>query len=290
MKHKFHLSYFLYALLFTAFFSCKKDDGTKTNPDETISLYKTIAGKWNISSLSGRIKNVHTANKIQDTDDLASIEFLSDSTYIIVTSDLDVFTGNFKVTDSASITLTGFGALSEIKIANEKINFKLLYEGNSITITANKAAEIADSDNTRLLCRRWLLTQQEDGAGTYLDSDDADKITVLFSSSGTYLVQYLRKDLLLSAEIANWKWHATQSNTFLYWWYDDANNLNPVVIESLTKSMLRITETYYDGSETYTERYVLTPVEHSGRIMAPSGKISQKVTGKLHKQGIFKLH
>ncbi|MFT3750836.1 MAG: hypothetical protein QM768_21160 [Agriterribacter sp.] len=290
MKHKFQFRYFLCALLFTAFFSCKKDGGTITDPGETISLYKTIAGKWNIHSLSGRIKDVHTANKIQDTDDLTSIEFLNDSTYIVVTGDLDVFTGSFKVTDSTSITLTGFGALSEIKIANEKINFKLFYNGNNITITANKADEIADSDNTRLLCRRWLLTQQEDGAGAYLDSDNADKITVIFSSSGTYLVQYLYKDALISADIANWEWHATQSNTFLYWWENDVNSKSPVVINELTKSVLKITETYTDDSETYSEKYILTPIEYSGRTVVSSGKISQKITNKLHKRGMFKMH
>lgn len=287
MNSKFLLFFSLSVFYLSVFTACKKGDQSTTPPVETNSLYKTVQGKWIVGTQSGRVKPINTSLKIQEAKDLTSIEFLSDSTYIIVSGD-EVFTGTFTATDTTSINLTGFGALSEIKIAGEKMNFKLSYQGNYIAISANKAATITLTETTKLLCKRWLIAKEEYGDTLYENSYNADKLIVLFSSSGTYLVQSLLKDSLLSADISNWQWHPTQANTFLYWWDDNEDDKMPVVIDELTNSILKLTETYTENSEIFTHKYVLTPIGASGRIAQSSGKISNRTFKKtLQKQSIF---
>lgn len=269
MKNRLHVYYLLFFFAFSIFASCKKDDKTSLTPTPTPALYSTVLGKWTvIRPSSGRVQH-NIASKIQSPAELTSIEFLNDSTYVIVMGENEVTTGIFTVTDSTSITLSGLGSLSEIKIADGKMDFKLYYNGSVLVLSASKAAEIALTGDTKLLCRTWYLTNTDSLYDDY--ENGTDKITVLFSASGTYLVQNFRKDTLLEADIANWKWHATKAKTIIYWWDGDVPDENDAVtITELTGTSLKLTETFTEGNNTEVYNYVLTPYVHSGRVSQAS--------------------
>ncbi|MFT3705529.1 MAG: hypothetical protein QM802_24380 [Agriterribacter sp.] len=287
MKNRFNARYLFVVAAIALFASCKKDDTTSPTPQPTNPLYSSVLGKWNVTTTAGRIQG-NVSSKIQSPLQLLSIEFLSDTTYIVVMNDNTVTTVTFKITDSTSITLPDFGTLSEIKVADGKMNFKLQYNGSNITLSANKAAEIALTDDTKLLCRTWYLHNTDSVYGDY--EDGTDKITVLFSSAGTYLVQNYRQDTLINADIANWKWHPTKPKTILYWWDgDEPSDNDAVTITELTSTSLKMTETYIDGNDTETYNYVLTPYEHSGRVLQAS---MRKTVSSRHSNGhrLFGLH
>lgn len=275
MKNRLHIRYLLFFFTFSIFVSCKKDDKASPTPTPTTALYNTVLGKWTVIRPSGRIQH-NIASKIQSPVELTSIEFLNDSTYVVITGENDVTTGTFTVTDSTSITLTGFGSLSEIKVADGKMDFKLFYNGSSLVLSANKAAEITLTSDTKLLCRTWYLTKEEYGDSVYSDTEDgADKITVLFSSAGTYLVQFFKQNTLLSAQAQNWKWHASKPMTIQYWHDDEQPDEDSYLsVTDLNSSSLKITETMVDGNQTHTYKYVFTPYSHSGRIAQASMKNS----------------
>ena len=288
MKNRLHVYYLLFFFAFSIFASCKKDDKTSLTPTPTPALYSTVLGKWTvIRPSSGRVQH-NIASKIQSPAELTSIEFLNDSTYVIVMGEDEVTTGTFTVTDSTSITLSGLGSLSEIKIANAKMDFKLFYNGSVLVLSANKAAEIALTGDTKLLCRTWYLTNTDSLYDDY--ENGTDKITVLFSAAGTYLVQNFRKDTLLEADIANWKWHTSKPKTIIYWWDSEEPDENDAVtITELTGTSLKLTETFTEGNNTEVYNYVLTPYVHSGRISQASMK---KVVSSRHSSGrrLFGLH
>ena len=288
MKNRLHVYYLLFFFAFSIFASCKKDDKTSLTPTPTPALYSTVLGKWTvIRPSSGRVQH-NIASKIQSPAELTSIEFLNDSTYVIVMGEDEVTTGTFTVTDSTSITLSGLGSLSEIKIANAKMDFKLFYNGSVLVLSANKAAEIALTGDTKLLCRTWYLTNTDSLYDDY--ENGTDKITVLFSAAGTYLVQNFRNDTLLEADIANWKWHTSKPKTIIYWWDSEEPDENDAVtITELTGTSLKLTETFTEGNNTEVYNYVLTPYVHSGRISQASMK---KVVSSRHSSGrrLFGLH
>lgn len=278
MKNKSTIRYLFVLTVFAVLTSCKKDDHISPQPSIFSPLYNAVLGKWNIATTAGRITDNQSgiSSKIQSPTQMASIEFLSDSTYIVISNDGTVTTGTFKITDSTSITLPNFGALSDIKVADGKMNFKLQCNGADIILYANQSDKIALTSDTKLLCRTWLLVPPEYGDSMYHYSKDntVDKITILFSSSGTYLVQYFQKDTIVLADIANWKWHASRPMTIQFWWGDaepkDDDNL--VTIEALQSGALQLTETVTFNDVTYADSYVLTPYSHSGRISSSSMK------------------
>ncbi|HTN05918.1 hypothetical protein [Agriterribacter sp.] len=291
MKIKLNFRLLLLFFGISVFVACKKDDTDSTQPPPaSVSLQEAVVGKWEIHPAVARLKhnsnNPPVSHKIQEPSQVLSIEFLSDSTYIVVMSGNEVLTGKYNVSDSAVIDLSGFGHLSEIKIAGNAMDFKLSSNGTVIVISANKAETIPLTDNTRLLCRNWYLTRAESGEEVYGEGPGApDKITILFSAAGTYLVQFSSDDTLHSAEIANWKWHPTLSNTFVFWWYDEPADEDAFVsITELSSNSLKIQESHtdyeyhYDGEGnitstdtfTVTTQYVLIPANQvSARQSAP---------------------
>lgn len=279
MKHKFSTLYLFVSAAFAVLSSCKKEDHPAPQTVSVSPLYNAVLGKWNISTTAGRItdNNTNISSKVQSPPQMVSIEFLSDSTYIVMLNDGTVTTGTFTITDSTSVTLPSFGVLSDIKVADGKMDFKLRCNGTEIILYASQADKIALTSETKLLCRTWLLVAPEYGDSVYHYSKDntVDKITFLFSSSGTYLVQYFQKDTLLMADVANWKWHATRAMTIQFWWGDDKPkdaDDNLVTIEVLQSGALKLTETITSNDLTYADSYLLTPCSTSGRISSPSMK------------------
>jgi len=191
------------------------------------------------------------------------IEFLSDSTYLIYDSAGRFFQGKFNAVTGDSISLGKFGSLGGIKLADGKLDFKLYYSGSSktVTISANKAPAITADSRTTLLCRSWYLTNVDAGGtiigstGEYYnestqqyESFTIDSLGFFITTSGTYIIQQFEKGILKSADVANWRWHSSIANRFVYYWdnqpVDEENNY--VVIRENTTAELKLSE-FYDG-------------------------------------------
>jgi hypothetical protein len=269
-------------------FSCSKkgpdEEGNKA--EDTKALEAKIIGKWSFnnvslatlavvrSSAALKGKGLFTApsNQLLPSVSVTSlptpsntgfIEFLSGNTYIIYDNFGAFFSGKFEVKDGSSISLAGFGSISEIRFNDQKINFKINYaaSGKSIEVMANKAAEIAATDKTKLLCAHtWYVTDDEDGKS--LVGNTIDRATILFSLSGTYLVQFFKSGKLVEAKVANWKWHTTDPNKIVYWWDDDLPNENTdyVLLRELTNSILKTREELNSNPVVYNN-FVLKPVQ-----------------------------
>lgn len=287
------------------FASCKKDDTTGSNPSVPIEgnpLFSSIQGKWKVSGITERKQNSQSFVSLKEMGkpQPVSIEFLSDTTYVILMADETVYTGHFNITDSTMIDLSKFGTLTEIKVTTSSMNFKLSFGNNTISVSTNKAAEIPATDNTKLICKNWLLTTQESGQESYDYADSGtERITILFSKAGTYLVQYLGKDTIYSAEADNWKWHSSLPNAFDYWSDDEPEDVGTVNITELSENSLKITENTYDyiydandnvtDSTPQTYNYVLTPASLSnGRVATPSS--SRRIATGTRQKGIFRKH
>lgn len=242
-------------------------------------------GKKSAKSLLGRplpqqVETNGTTGTSGTTGDVAGfIEFTSDSTYIIYDENQKVYTGKFEAKSGDSIVLSGIGYLTGISITSDKMNFKLYYvAGNkTITITSNKAAAIPADDRTKLLSKGpWYITTEESGT-ELIGSEDweldengnevsyiVDSVTFLMSNNGTYLVQFFSGRKLKEADMANWKWHSTKSDRFVYAWdnepFDEEDN--DVQINELTANSLKITEGWDsngDGIEDEFSKWVLKP-------------------------------
>ncbi|WAC12402.1 hypothetical protein [Dyadobacter pollutisoli] len=224
--------------------SCSKDHELP-DPDDLSGnekLQTDILGKWIVETSSGRTMT-----------DNAFLEFLSDSSFIIYSITDTTVTGTFKVTSNTEISLANFGTMSEIKITQDKISFKLAFSGKWLAISAVKSTLVDASDKTKLLSRSWSLTTDESGA-ILLDNDlGADKATVLISASGTYFAQFLSKGHAVESAMGNWKWHSTKTDRFVYW--EDGEPINEetnyMIIRELTKDILKTTDPQPDGTFEY---------------------------------------
>jgi hypothetical protein len=221
--------------LFAFVISCTKDHGIDPKPDNPSKkeeLQKDILGKWIVETSSGRTMG-----------DNAFLEFLSDSTYIIYNITDTLVTGTFEATSGTEISLEGFGSLNEIKFASEKISFKLVYSGKTITITAGKSGVIDPGDKTKLLTKNWSLTTEEGGSALINETTGIDRVTILFTASQTYLVQFFSNGKLVESGMNNWKWHALDPNRFVYW--EDGQDIkegNYGVIHELSETHLKVTD------------------------------------------------
>ena len=207
----------------------------------------------------------------------AYIEFLSDSTYMIYDSEGHFSQGKFNAVAGDSISLGTFGSLGGIKLADGKLDFKLYYAAGSksVTLSANKAPAVSTDSRTALLCHPWYLTK-EDYGGTLIGSEDEyynettqqyeaytiDSLSFVITTSGTYIVQTFQKGVLKTADVANWKWHSSIANRFVYYWddqpFDEANDF--VVIRENTTAVLKLSEFEDDGNQGTNElKYTLLP-------------------------------
>ncbi len=279
--------------------SCSKKNDSAPDPEPDPAavaaaakkLHADIQGKWTFGGvvLSQRVgikttkgswlrpnSPKHQTARIQESGPIKTgfIEFLSDSTYIIYDAESNYFTGKFEAKDGTTISLANLGTLSGINFAQEKINFKLTYTSNSksITVTANKAKNVPAGDKAKLLGRKWYLTHEEDGH-TMLEEeleiyDDNDKLIDKFipdsinyqmSSSGTYVLQLFVKGELRNAQVANWKWHSTKTDRFVYWKYDMPvdEDEDVIIIRELTQDIFKATEYDIDMTEI---KWLLRPV------------------------------
>jgi hypothetical protein len=250
MKKYFTFRFTLMLVLSFLVASCTEEDHVipdPVGPDGKEELQKDILGKWIVETRTGKT-----------TAENAFLEFLSDSTYIVYGIADTLAVGEFKATSGNEISLVSFGSLSEIKFANDKISFKLAYAGKTVTITAGKSGVINPSDKTRLLTRSWSLTTEEDGSQLINEATGVDKVTVLFTPSQTYLVQFFSKGKLVEGGMNNWEWHGSDPNRFVYW--EDGQAVkegNYGTIHELTETRLKVT----DNADGNPLTFIMVPVK-----------------------------
>ena len=235
-----HLTIFSMAVIVLAVltFSCSKDNFGSGNPGgETGELSATsISAKWDINNSS----------------DFTSFEFNQSRTFIVVTNS-GTETGSYSI-NGDEVVLENYGTMNVDSISGSYLSFKLTTNSNNVNglheLIANKAAEMANSTNTGLLCRTWKLT----------DNDDGTVVNVLFSQAGTYFISQVTEGETYNNGTSYWAWSDGSENTFCYN-HDQAANCsvdNSVQVSNLTSSTLTITE---DGTE-----YFLVPVNSSRNI------------------------
>jgi uncharacterized repeat protein (TIGR02543 family) len=123
-------------------------------PPQTVDPAKLV-GKWELANKDGG---------------LAWVEFSADGYYVAVAEGLttrqsdeyeDVFFGRYTI-EGNEITLAGLGRMTIESLDNEKIVFVLVTERESvIEADATRAATMASTERTDLLCRTWVCTASE---------------------------------------------------------------------------------------------------------------------------------
>jgi hypothetical protein len=238
------------------FFSCKKDDTPTPNPPEP-TLFEKVQGRWDATvEPVGRVASSSNAShKSLDMPHVTSVEFFSDSSYILVFNYGNAYYGKLSVTDSASFDFKGFGPVSDIQITDDSISFNCVYNDEiPVSFKAGKVSDITVSNEQKPLLKTWVMTTAEDGESYYneLEAEDGD-IKFLFTSAGLSLTT---RDNGESWSAENWKWHTDTANAVvLYEGYDNEINYNRYYkIVELTSSKLKIEETtrepiYNDNQE-----------------------------------------
>ncbi|MFT3704443.1 MAG: hypothetical protein QM802_18890 [Agriterribacter sp.] len=225
MNIRFKSRYLVLAFSLVTFFSCKKDDTTSpAPPEEKPTLFSQVQGRWDASiEVPPRISNpavlgkVKPSSKIQDMPYVTTVEFFSDSSYILVFNYSETHINKFSAKDSATLTFAGFGDISDIKVAGDSISFSCSYDDIPVTVKAKKVAPLTLAEDRKSLVNDWLVTHQEDGDSLYNAGFGGDgfpegsEIYFQFTAAGTfaYKVSYSGQTMAMSM---NWKIDAEQSN------------------------------------------------------------------------------
>lgn len=268
MKRKLYYSvvWIFSALIFLG--ACKKDN-TPTpdptpDPEPTMSLFESIQGKWNINNASGRIvASKLLSGKVQDQRTLVSLEFLSDSTYIITFGYGEIYSGKIKMNDSTTINLGELGIVNNIQFSGEtSLSFNISSEGwGSFTVVTTKAPKIAETTETALICKKWAITTTDMGPAIFnlYGSGEEYPLHLLFTKSGTYYVSTSHLDTIYNALSCTWKWHPSKAKTFIY---SNEGKDNEVTIIELTETSLKMEEDYIDEwSQAVHKEYFFVPVK-----------------------------
>ena len=258
MMSRFNAKHLILGLSLSVFFSCKKDDNPSPTPppQEEPTLFEKVQGRWDAAvDLPPRTSSSSVSYKNQEMLRVRSIEFLSDSTYIVAFAHGGAFTGKLSVVDSASFNFAGFGKVSDIQIKNDSISFACSYNNVPLNVKAGKVSDLSISADQKAILKSWVLTKEEDGADMYeeFNVEEGEKITMLFSSAGTLLTKYGDE-----ATSRNWKWHPQKANAALFYspWQTEFNYDVYYKLAELTNTSLKIQlvhiEKEYDENENVT--------------------------------------
>ncbi|MFT3948302.1 MAG: hypothetical protein QM763_15130 [Agriterribacter sp.] len=265
MKFRFEIRYFILLFSLSFFFSCKKDDTpTPGTPEPT--LFEKVQGRWNTNiELSGKISKpsgsgiLQPSKKVQDIGYITSVEFFSDSSYILTFNYYYAFTDKFSVKDSASFELKTFGTISDLKVVGDSISFSCLYHDIPLTVKAVKAADITISNDKKPLLKNWHLTKEEDGETYYENYEVAEgDISFFFSSTGRFLVKFSYGDASY-AQSTDWSIFTSKENSLLltYGYHNENSDYYRYMkIIELTDSRLKIqlinVQPEYDNNQNIT--------------------------------------
>ncbi|MDR2536546.1 MAG: hypothetical protein LBD29_11015 [Treponema sp.] len=172
----------------------------------------------NPSAINGKWEVVAEDPENTENNRYVSFEF-DEGNFIVVESNAQptvqtdpvVHFGAYKI-QNQMIALGDFGYMQNIvlDLANE-MEFSFGSEEDSeIPIKVRKVPNVAESEQTNLLCRTWKLVRR--GGVETFDTQYED--TILFTKAGTYLVTYPNQEL----GIAQWRWVDIGETQFEYSW------------------------------------------------------------------------
>lgn len=264
MTFRFNARHLVLFLSLSVFFSCKKDDNPTPTPPEEPTVFERVQGRWNAEvDPPARNSNPAVSPKNQDMPHISSVEFFSDSSYILVFDHYRVYTGKFSITDTTAFNFTGFGAITNLQISDDSISFSCMYDDDlPLSVKAGKVEEIAISNDKKPLLKTWVLSEDEDGAAFYEEYQvpQDEKITMQFTASGTFLTKIGNDD---NMRIRNWKWHPQIANAAVeyYQWESDNDieyNTYYKLVE-LSSTSLKLQKMFDEGEEdVVVATYVLS--------------------------------
>jgi hypothetical protein len=241
-------------LVMTSIMSCEKEE---SNQQVTLKQ-ETISGKWIVDGAT----------------EFKSFEFNKNGNYILVKNsttktgkltnmmgDETILFGTYKILDSDTILLSGFGTIKITNINQDTMDYTITLEGSDkkiFNISVTKAKEMVSSIKTELLCRTWKMVEEN---GHRLV--DAEGIQIfLFSKAGTYFTSYDTPLGEPDTELVKWKWKDETETKLLYSWKEtpewniDNDDEGEAEIIELTNNMLKVHEKN-DNNEEFT--YILEP-------------------------------
>ncbi|MGN6437016.1 MAG: hypothetical protein ACTHMM_10805 [Agriterribacter sp.] len=264
MTFRFNARQLVLFLSLSVFFSCKKDDNpTPTPPPEEPTVFERVQGRWDAEvEPPARSSNPAVSPKNQDMPHISSVEFFSDSSYILVFDHYRVYTGKFTVTDSTAFNFADFGAITNLKLSDDSISFSCMYDEDlPVSVKAAKVDEIVVSADKKPLLKTWVLSEDEDGAELYQEHyvPQGEKITMQFTASGTFLTRFGNDD----KQMRNWKWHPQIANAAVqYYPWESENDIeynSYYKLVELTSTSLKIQQMFDEGEEdVVVATYVLS--------------------------------
>jgi hypothetical protein len=213
------LFYFIIFCLIVASCTKSKDNpapSSSSNKNNSTSiLLDFILKKWNVSSTS----STRTASSTS-TIQYKSFEFTKDSLYIITTSTDSIISGKFTLNSIDSvITLTNYGVLHILQIANTGIQFTLILNSKPtsvISVAAAPATPIVPSTTdttTNKITRSWKLVKEtvngvENTAETTALSNGSVYAHVTFTEYSTYYTELYNGSGNVAKASGVWQWTA----------------------------------------------------------------------------------
>lgn len=267
MKFRLRPHYFVFLFSLSSLFSCKKDDApiTIVVPEEKPALFEQIQGKWTAKiDYDGRVSSTVFAKpdfsaKVQDMPRLSSVEFFSDSTYILVLNHSRGYTNKFTVKDSSTLYSTELGDISNVKVTGDSISFTFLYHDIPLSVKAAKSAKLNVAGNQKSIVNEWSLIEYEEGPEPGDNWNDVNQYSFIFTNSGTLGIKSILGDNYY-LQVMGWKWKPGSEGEIIY--YDVSNigeNYTPndyFKVTALTATTLKLQavklENEYDEDENIT--------------------------------------
>ena len=247
-----------------AFAACTKDNDKDNNVNVSVN---TMSAKWIIS---------------KSNSPYASFEFTNEGNYIVVgntatprsgsasrSSTTKLFTGNRTETvntrasefespvyfgtysiNGNKINLAGLGVMEVKNLTDEDISFSFKPDatGTTSNYEADKAAPVATSSKTDLLCRTWVVQRVTRNGADDPDASSIGFVTV-FSKAGTYL--FIPDSG--GVGLARWRWADSAENAIHYtWWAVDWEDYGTATITKLDNNNLVIQEVIEDEGVSVT--------------------------------------
>lgn len=206
-------------------FSCKKDDSPTTIivTEEKTPLFQQIQGKW-VAEIEylGRVSNFAInkkpdfSAKVQDMPQVSSVEFFSDSTYVLVFGGYRGYTSKFNVKDTNTLHSAELGDISNVKIKGDSISFTFLYFETEVSVKAARSNNTNVAGDKQAIVNEWSLVDYEEGTSTIGNWGENVNISFLFTNSGTFGVKYASGDEY-NLQVMEWKWKPGKVGEIIYY-------------------------------------------------------------------------
>lgn len=223
--------------------SCSNSDDKDTDFSSFLDnndLVTKVSGKWTIDTS----KNNSGNKNLNNTNQINFIEFTKGKDFIIYDIFDNIISGTYKIEDNFQIRLTDSRIINSIAINNNKIEFLLEQETESIQINGEKSiSQVTLTPRTEILTNSWSVYSIN--GNTDISNPNiglpfkSDKIDIIISEFGTYFFRHSFQGEIKSEAINSWKWKDNNEMIFCYTTYDENPNF---VCNRVRSEILILTE------------------------------------------------